>query len=328
MLSELMDNILREQSLEMALDEVLLSDDDHNDDVLIDFFRPSATHFIWPDKKAPGDISTAQECIEQRAGRGELSRRACFGTQEPKLEIYEPRKIHKDKRTLIMIVPGGAYEYTSCDNEGSAAASLLSILGFTCAVLHYRLPCDGHSEGPDAPLCDCIRAMRVLKHLYGKKIQKFGVMGFSAGGHAAASLSLKFDENLYEPLDLKDDLSAKPDFCALLYPVISMEDGVTHLDTRRNLLGVSPTPDQILKYSLDKQVRPDAPPTFIVHAQDDEAVPAQNSILLCRALRRCNVKTHLQIFDEGGHGFGVRAGSGKLAGIWPLLFEAFVSDLN
>jgi acetyl esterase/lipase len=114
--------------------------------------------------------------------------------------------------------------------------------------------------------------------MWGLKADRIGVMGFSAGGHVAASLGTKHDQKVYDPVDDADALSARPDFLALVYPVISMETGVTHGVSRKELIGAEPSPAAIEAYSLDRQVRPDMPPTFLLHADDDPAVDPENSI--------------------------------------------------
>ncbi len=125
--------------------------------------------------------------------------------------------------------------------------------------------------------------------------------------------------SLYNPVDDADKLSARPDFMMLLYPVISMEGKLTHMETRTNLLGENPSPELIEQYSADKQVTKFNPPTFITLAKDDPAVPATNGISYADALKKQGVPVELHVFDEGGHGFGIRDARQLPVSNWPNL---------
>jgi acetyl esterase/lipase len=153
-------------------------------------------------------------------------------------------------------------------------------------------------------------------------------MGFSAGGHVAASLGTGFDKSVYDAVDEADTLSAKPDFLALIYPVISMETGVTHLESRRNLLGAEPDESVMNEYSADNHLRADMPPTFLLHADDDSSVATENSIRLYRALKAAKVSAELHIFRKGEHGFGLRFTKGLPVAVWPDLYVAWVRNLK
>ncbi|SUB19118.1 alpha/beta hydrolase fold [Pantoea agglomerans] len=139
----------------------------------------------------------------------------------------------------LLVAPGGGYQRVMIDREGSALATFFTSMGYTLAVMTYRLPYDGHHEGPDAPLADAQRAVRVLREraqrgLNGKYIV---MMGFSAGGHVAASLGTRFAEKLYPVQDGAENFSPRPDAMVLVYPVISMRDGIAHEGARTRLLG-------------------------------------------------------------------------------------------
>jgi acetyl esterase/lipase len=150
--------------------------------------------------------------------------------------------------------------------------------------------------------------------------KRVGVLGFSAGGHVAASLITRSDEPAYRAIDRLDELDARPDFAGLMYPVISMVPPVAHAGSREKLLGASPTDAQQIQYSPDRHVTPNVPPTFMALAADDREVAPQNSLDMHAALRAAQVPVELHMFEEGGHGFGIRLAQGKPAAIWPDLF--------
>jgi acetyl esterase/lipase len=191
----------------------------------------------------------------------------------------------------------------------------------------YRLPQDGWAAGPDTPLQDAQRALRLIRARaedYQVDPKRIGVIGFSAGGHVAGMLSLAWDRPLYAPIDAADRASARPDFSILMYPVASMRAAHAHVGSRRNLLGAAPTRAQVAAYSLEALARPDAPPTFLVHAVDDHSVPVENSLALFDALRARKVPVEMHLFQEGGHGFGIRYAIGLPAAAWPDLVLAWM----
>jgi acetyl esterase/lipase len=180
-------------------------------------------------------------------------------------------------------------------------------------------------------LQDAQRAVRLVRQhaaAWGLNADRVGVMGFSAGGHVAASLGTKYDRRVYDPVDDADALSARPDFLALVYPVVSMETGVTHEVSRKELIGAEPPAAAVDEHSLDRHVRPDMPPTFLLHADDDSAVSPENSIRLYRALRASKVPAELHVFRKGEHGFGLRFTKGLPVAVWPDLYVAWVRNLG
>jgi acetyl esterase/lipase len=152
---------------------------------------------------------------------------------------------------------------------------------------------------------------------------RIAIMGFSAGGHVAASLTTRFSAKVYDRVDAADDLSAKPNLSALIYPVITMDPTFMHAGSRKQLLGLAPTPEQIALYSPEKQVAADLPPVFLLHAADDKTVPVENTLAMFAALKAKAVPTEMHVFEEGGHGFGLRFTKDKPVAAWPGLFEAF-----
>jgi len=217
-------------------------------------------------------------------------------------------------------VPGGGYQRIVLDKEGTALVpAFVEQGGVTLFVLRYRLPAGRNDR--QAALADAQRAMRVIRADAARwqiDPARVGVMGFSAGGHVAARLSNGFDAPVYPHRDAIDALSARPDVALLIYPVIDMGTHA-HTGSRARLLG--PHPDAALQrqFSMQEQVRTDTPPTFLVHAQDDNVVPVHNSLVYCQALLRAGVSTEMHLFPSGGHGFGVRVPAGLTAAQWPGL---------
>jgi acetyl esterase/lipase len=216
---------------------------------------------------------------------------------------------------MVIVTPGGGYGVTSGITEGKMVAKWLNDRGISAAVLNYRLP-NGHWN---VPLRDVQNTFRFCRH-YARQwgMTKIGIMGFSAGGHLAATASTLY----VDPI-------TRPDFSVLVYPVISSEKGVAHSGSFKNLLGDSKkwnsrkastdstassyeewgsrkeTYKKLLeRYSLDKQVTPDTPPTFIIFSSNDEAVPPENEIRYYRALVKNNVRCEMHAFPNGGHGYG------------------------
>jgi acetyl esterase/lipase len=156
-------------------------------------------------------------------------------------------------------------------------------------------------------MLDAQRAIRLVRsHASDWKINpaKVGIMGFSAGGHLASTVDTHFDVGNPSASDPTDRLNCRPDFAVLVYPVISMKDGVTDQGTKQHLLGPNPDPALVQSLSNDTQVTPQTPPTILVHAVDDRTVPIENSRLMYAALQKAGVPSALQEYPHGGHGFG------------------------
>jgi acetyl esterase/lipase len=212
------------------------------------------------------------------------------------------------------------------DKEGYEMARLLAAEGVTAFVLFYRLPHEGWAAGPDVSLSDAQRAMRLIRHgasRYGLDAERVCAMGFSAGGHLCADLLTRFDAPVYRPLDGADRLSARPALAAPIYPVVSMTLPTAHGGSRRNLVGESASPERERAHSPGFNARADAPPTFLLHAEDDRSVVVENTLLLRAALREKGVETETHLYPDGGHGFGLRLARGKSVENWPALFTAW-----
>ncbi|ACL95863.1 alpha/beta hydrolase [Caulobacter vibrioides] len=284
---------------------------------------PTETMLLWPNGAPGGDGVDVEEKILERGDPKGLRDRAQVHTRVPKLVVFRPKT---PNGAAVMLIPGGGYERVVLDKEGYETARWLSARGYTCFVLFYRLPGDGWAAGGDTPLQDAQRAVRLIRAQAAAmafSADRVAVMGFSAGGHLAANLTTRFDVATYAPFDAADGLPAKPNLSALIYPVITLDPAFAHGGSRKQLLARQDTPERVAALSLEKQVREGLPPVFQLHAADDKAVPVENSLLMFSALKAKGVPAEMHIFEEGGHGFGLRFISGKPVAAWPGLFEAF-----
>jgi acetyl esterase/lipase len=200
-------------------------------------------------------------------------------------------------------------------------AKWLNSHGIAGIVLKYRLPLHDHqSEAYFTPLMDAQRAIRLTRiHAEEWNIDpnQVGVMGFSAGGHLASSLSVHYDREVYEAVDEIDKISAKPDFSILLYPVISLKSGVTHGGSRNNLLGAQKDDQQMIElFSNEIQVNKMTPRAILIHSSDDLAVSVKNSINYYEALVGAGIPAEMHIYPYGGHGYSLAINQGRLSH-WP-----------
>jgi acetyl esterase/lipase len=217
----------------------------------------------------------------------------------------------------VVVCPGGGYGHLAMDHEGQQIARWLNSFGVAGVVLNYRHR--GKGYGYPAPLDDAHRAMRLVRGnagLWGIDADKIGVLGFSAGGHLASTVTTLYDRGYGKAGDDLDKFRSRPDFSVLCYPVISTTEWFAHKGSRKNLLGKDPNEKLVKLMSTDLQVTPDTPPTFLLHANDDRGVLPENSIAFYTALRKAKVKTEMHIYERGGHGFGLGKGKGT-AENWP-----------
>lgn len=257
---------------------------------------------LWP-AKIPGSIQV-QDYEEIETYKDEKLQNIRQITT-PILSVFLPEK-ENPNGTAVIVFPGGGYSYLSMDKEGFKVARWLNTLGITAVVLKYRLPSDEIMEdktiGSLQDAQEAVRAVRRNAHKWKVDLNKIGIIGFSAGGHLAATLSTRYLDNLY---NAHNTISARPDFSMLIYPVISMKEGITHQGSRVNLLGKTPCDLMINKFSLEVQVNNLTPPTFMAHASDDTSVPVENSIMYYQALVKHKVPAELHLYEKGGHGFGL-----------------------
>lgn len=222
----------------------------------------------------------------------------------PTLTVYRP---DKPNGQAVIICPGGGYSILAFDKEGTRVAEALIQWGITAVVLKSRLPDNGlQYDKSMAPLQDAQEAIRfVRRHAAEWKIRtdKVGIMGFSAGGHLASTAATHFNVNA-DPANT-DSISVRPDFAILIYPVISFDSTITHKGSRNNLIGADASEERVRYFSNELQVTAQTPPSFLVHAGDDGAVPAENSIRYYQACIKNKVPAELHLYPKGGHGFGL-----------------------
>ena len=244
--------------------------------------------------------------------------------QKPTLACYfPPDSINTHK--AIIICPGGAYKILAYNLEGTTIAKWFQERGIAAFVLKYRLPTSNSLVIPHkAPLQDLQKAVRLVRHKAGDwqiSENNLGVMGFSAGGHLVSTLGVHYNEETYQPRRLEDSLSARPDFMALLYPVITMNTSYAHKGSINNLLGDSPPQTLLDYYSNEQHINSQTPPTFLVHATDDRGVPVENTLAFYQKLKIASVPVEIHIYQEGGHGFGIAPNNEQLHTWIDLLYN-------
>lgn len=225
---------------------------------------------------------SGEEKIAKTGNIGNISKLA-------RIDLYFPKKPNGQ---MVVICPGGGYSIVSSYNEGVYAAAWMLERGITVCVVKYRLP-NGHSTVPHEDVENAFRYCRAHAAEWG--VDQIGVMGFSAGGHLAATTSTMWTEQ-----------QTRPDFSVLIYPVITMEVGLTHKGTRENLITEKAIWKEHIseKYSLENQVTRFTPPTFLAHCSDDFTVPVENSLRYYNRLIDNDVKAEMHIWPRGAHGWG------------------------
>jgi acetyl esterase/lipase len=257
---------------------------------------PRAALPLWPEG-APGALGAAPEDV-------------------PQITPYVPDR--PDARGAgVVVCPGGGYRHLSMEKEGSKVAEFLNGLGVAAFVLRYRL---GPRYRHPVPLGDARRALRTVRARaaeFGIVRERIGLMGFSAGGHLAATVATHVDRGRLEAADPIERESARPDFAILAYPVITFLDPWLHRGSRDMLLAADQQhPDVLAALSADRQVTPETPPTFLFHTDADAGVPPENSIHFYLALRRAKVPAELHVYQPGGHGVGL-GGTDPALISWP-----------
>ncbi len=276
---------------------------------------------IWGNKVPGAILAEDYKQIENKNDTGVVTGISKVVTPELKIFLTE----NPGKNASILILPGGGYSHLSVEKEGRKVAKWANSLGLNAFVLHYRLPSDEIMEDKSlAPLADAQQAMRFIRNNakdWNLNPDQIGVLGFSAGGHLAASLSTRFEEKIASE---DQGISARPDFSILIYPVISMMNEFTHKGSQESLLGKNADEDLLRKFSNEYLVSAQTPPSFLVHATDDKAVPVENSLEYYKALKENNVPVEMHVFEDGGHGFGL--GQKGTNSFWPKNLEKWLDQ--
>ena len=221
----------------------------------------------------------------------------------PTLTIYRPEK---PNGTAIILCPGGGYWIEAAGHEGADVAKELNKMHITVFLLKYRIPDSATMINKEiGAFQDAQRAIQLVRENSDKwKINKnkIGIMGFSAGGHLASTVGTHFDKNYIEN---PKHTSLRPDFMILIYPVISFTDSIGHIGSRDQIIGKHPTEEKIKEYSNEMHISSRTPPTFLVHAKDDDVVNVKNSLYFANELQKHHVPHQIYLYEKGGHGFGM-----------------------
>lgn len=285
---------------------------------------PTEVIRLWPGAAPGGERVTVTPQVTERSTDPGFHDRFAQFTTDPILTVLRP---DRPNGASLLLIPGGGYKWAVVDKEGLDCARVFAAAGVTCFLLRYRLPGDGWAAGPEAPLQDAQRALRLVRSqavAHGLDPARVAVLGASAGGHLAGMLTAREDAT-YAAVDEADAVPHRPDLSILLYPVATMADPHVHAGSRLELLGPSPTAAAIARYSLERMDWTGRPPTFLLHAIDDAAVPVENSLQLLSTLRAAGAPAEAHLFQEGGHGFGIRLIAGRPAAVWPELALAWAA---
>jgi acetyl esterase/lipase len=269
---------------------------------------------LYPHGEIPNFRATDE--IEQRDTTDIVRIRT---VQTPDIAVFLPSKKTATGEAVV-ICPGGGYWILAYDWEGEDIAKFWNSKGVAAIVLKYRLPTSKSQVIPHkSPLLDTQRALRLVRYNAEKwniDPGKIGIMGFSAGGHLASTLSTHFDDGDPDANDPIERMSCRPDFSMLIYPVISFTEDFQHSGSHKALLGENPEPELSKYYSNELQVNEDTPPAILIHSSDDKGVPVDNSIVYYQALVKNKITAEMHIYPYGGHGYGLAVGKGYLS-TWP-----------
>jgi acetyl esterase/lipase len=274
-----------------------------------------AAGFLWAQQQTPPILQEPQtiplwtDRAPGALGDDELDK--------PSLTIYMPPNT-TGPMTAVIIAPGGGYSRLSMNREGRAPANYFNAMGVAAFVLKYRLGPRYHHPIEIGDAQRAIRMVRTRASEWHIAPDHVGIMGFSAGGHLAATASTHFDSGNSNAPDPVDRASSRPDFAILCYPVISMTQTWAHPGSKNSLLGDHPSEQLTHDMSLETQVTAQTPPTFIYQTNADTTVPAENSVAYYLALRKAGVPAEMHIFRNGPHGTGLGMTDAALSE-WPRL---------
>ncbi|MCG8307568.1 MAG: alpha/beta hydrolase [Cytophagales bacterium] len=276
----------------------------------------------------PGEVpfSNGKHGKEELLDRGRIT-----NIQEPEITVYLP-ETDRTTGTAVVICPGGGYRILAMQHEGHDVARWLNSIGIAGIVVKYRLPTSENiTQKSEVAMADAQRAVRMTRYhaeRWGIDPGKIGIMGFSAGGHLASTVGTHYDYGLSRSEDPIQKVSCRPDFMVLIYPVVSMTEDFSHSGSVKSLLGEKPSEIQKLRFSNERQVTSDTPPTILIHSSDDHGVHPANSIAFYEALNAFGVTAELHIFNSGAHGYGLGRKDGTSHNHWPNTVEAFIRDVK
>jgi acetyl esterase/lipase len=264
------------------------------------------------------NLSAAQQAdpkVELLWPQGAPGAKGDTEADKPTVAIYLPPK-EQATGVGVVVLPGGGYGGHAMGHEGKDIAAWLNSRGIAAFVTKYRL---GQRYPHPAPLADAQRAIRTVRARaseFGVDPARIGIIGFSAGGHLASTAGTHFDAGQSDSPDKIEQVSSRPDFMILCYPVISLQSTFTHRGSLKNLLGETPDPKLVASLSNETQVTPQTPPTFLFHTSTDVAVPPENSVVFYQALRAAGVPAEMHIYEQGKHGVGLAPNDPVLSS-WP-----------
>ncbi len=243
----------------------------------------------------------------------------------PQIWYYPSQKLKSSKdKVAVLIIPGGGDEALWIDKEGVDVAKWLNGLGISAFVLKHRIPYwEGKECRSDVALADAQRAMRIIRKNSKKweiNSKKIGVLGFSAGGHLASTLSTHHDQGIRRSNLEIEKFASRPDFSILIYPVVTMKQPYVHMGSRKSLIGNAPSNEIVEYYSNEMQVKADTPPAILIHSDNDLGVLVENSVNYYLALRKHKIPAALHVWEDGGHGYGLAKGQGSVKD-WPNICQ-------
>jgi acetyl esterase/lipase len=276
---------------------------------------------LWPGQPPGKGGTTGPEKLGGAGtGFGALS-----NISTPRMRVYRPAK---PNGAAVLVCGGGGYFRIQLWKESTPIAQWLQERGFTVFELLYRLPNDGWEAS--APFMDAQRAMRIIRTKateFRLDPKQIGVMGFSAGGHLAGFTAYQPERQLYIGSDTYEKVSARPDFAALLFPVVSLRRPYDTTRSRREIIGDNPSTEAEIAWSLDTYASADAPPTIIFASADDKTAPPGHGIMLFEKLNAAGASVELHLFRDGGHGWGLGR-SNQVLSQWPQMFVKWIDSLK
>lgn len=253
---------------------------------------------------------------------------AAKGTAEPDrpaVFVYRPA-LGTANGAAVVVCPGGGYGGLAMDHEGQQVGEWFASFGVTGIVLRYRHAPDYHHPAPLQDAQRAIRWVRANAKDLGIDVKRVGIMGFSAGGHLAATVATKWDTGIPTAADSIDREPSRPDFAVLAYPVITLTSPFAHTGSRDNLLGASAPKYLVNELSAEQHVNKDTPPVFLFTTTNDDVVPVENSLMMYSALHKAGVQVEMHIFREGPHGMGLNRFAPDAK--WPDLLKDWMANLG